>query len=158
MLNFDKCFSPSMCMILCLSFYLILVNGIDLFSNSDLTLHLREYFITSNVYHRGGTLELVSEYFKRFCTFNSIQFNSIQFNSIQFNSSPPPTPLLREKAQVSRLRVTKREKESNLKTPQWTLSPTWSSIPKPWDHDLSWNQGSGAYRMSHPGTLCTSNF
>lgn len=35
-----------------------------------------------------------------------------------------------------------RERENLKQTLLWAQSPTWGSIPQPWDHDLSQNQES----------------
>ena len=33
-----------------------------------------------------------------------------------------------------------KERENLKQNPSWVQSPTWGSIPEPWDHDLSWNK------------------
>ena len=38
----------------------------------------------------------------------------------------------------------------SFQTPRQAWSPLWGWIPWPWDHDLSWNQQSGAYSTEPP--------
>ena len=40
------------------------------------------------------------------------------------------------------------QKEREKQTALWAGNPMWSSIPRPWDHDLSWRQTFN--RLSHP--------
>ena len=56
----------------------------------------------------------------------------------------------RERVCVSKKGQRERERENLRPVPHPVQSWKQGSIPRPWDHDLSWNQESEA-RLSHPG-------
>ena len=57
-----------------------------------------------------------------------------------------------------RERGRERWRENLKQAPHSSQSPTWGSIPQPWDHDLSQNQELDAQslnHLSHPGSAST---
>ena len=70
--------------------------------------------------------------------------------AMSFLSSPYPPPhfkdYLFERKRKREMGLGQREKQ----IPHWAGGPTPSSIPEPWDHDLSLRQT--LYQLSHPGT------